>query len=444
MTDVASAPVVEETGLVRAFGVRALAANTINSIVGSGIFVLPALMAATLGAAAISAYLVCSLAACLLALTFGEAGSRVSTPGGTYAYIDTAFGPFIGFLAGVLFWFSQTISSGAVAVVCVGSLGALAPSRAAPVPRAVLLIALYAALAVLNIRGVRTGIRIVESLTVAKLIPLLLLVVVGAFFVHPVNLAWTSTPSIKQVGAASLLLIFAFQGVENALTSSGEVINPSRTVPRAILLGLAGVSLLYISIHLVAQGVLGPALSADQAAPLAAVAKRAFGPVGAVLLAAAAAISAFGYVAGDVLTSPRVLFAFGQDRFLPRIFGTVNQRHHSPAIAIVVHSAACCAFALTGSFRSLAILSTVSMLLIYLGCCFAAIELRRRNVVADGPPFTLPGGPTIPLLASGVVIWMLTSASRMEYISVGVALVVATVLYFVRQNLVAARAEPAV
>ncbi|MEO8945256.1 MAG: APC family permease [Gemmatimonadaceae bacterium] len=431
-TSVAEASVTE-TGLVRVIGVRGLAANTLNNMVGSGIFVLPAVIAATLGAAAIIAYVICAIAAGLIALVFAEAGSRVSAPGGTYAYIETAFGPFPGFLAGVLFWFgSQMISSAAIATVFVGSLAALMPALGAPVLRALVLILLYVVLAALNIRGVRTGINIVETFTAAKLLPLVLLVVAGAFFVRPAHLAWTFTPTFSQIGTASLLLVFAFMGTEGALTSSGEVRDPARTVPRAVLLALIMVSVLYIALQLVAQGVLGPDLARDQTAPLVAVAQRAFGSYGGALLVVAAAVSAFGFISGDMLATPRVLFAFGRDGFLPRKFGTVNARHHSPAIAIVAHATACCAFAITGTFRSLVILSTVATLLIYLACCFSSIELRRRNIHADGPPFRLRGGPTIPLLAAGVVIWMLTSASRVEYTSVAMVLVVATVLYFIR------------
>ncbi len=381
MADEATTPPVAESGLVRAIGVRGLTANTVNNIVGSGIFVLPAIVAATLGAAAIIAYVICAFAAALIALVFAEAGSRVSAPGGTYAYIETAFGPFVGFLTGVLFWFgSQVISSAAIAMVFVGSLGALMPSLVSPLPRAAVLLLLYAVLAALNIRGVRTGVRVVEVITVAKLLPLVALAIVGVFFIHPVNLVWTGIPSLAQIGTASLLLIFAFQGTEGALTSSGEVRDPSRTVPRAILLALLAVSVLYIAIQLVAQGVLGAALASDQTAPLVAVAQRTFGSTGAALLAVAAAVSAFGFVSGDMLATPRVLFAFGRDGFLPSAFGTVHKKYHSPTLAIIAHAAACCAFAITGTFRSLVILSTVAVLLIYLGCCFAVLVLRRRDV----------------------------------------------------------------
>ena len=423
---------VADTGLIRAIGVRGLSANVVNNVVGSGIFVLPGVVAATMGASAIVAYFVCAIAIGLIGLTFSEAGSRVSAPGGTYAYAEAAFGPYIGFLSGVLFWLSQFVASAAIATVFAGSIAAVAPSLGGFLPRAVILVVLYGGLAVVNIRGVRTGMDIVEVITAAKLLPLILLVLVGAFFITPAHLAWKSMPTFAQIGSTSLLLIFAFTGVEGALTSSGEVKDPSRTVPRAILIGLGAVSLLYIAIQLVAQGVLGPDLALNQDAPLVAVAARAFGPAGRILLGIGAAISTFGYVSGDILTTPRLLFAFARDGFLPRQLATVHPRFHSPTVAIVVYATLCCVLAITGSFRTLVILSTVSILMVYLLTCVASIRLTRLDVRDVGAPFVLPGGPAIPLISCGVVVWMLTSASRREFISVAVAMVVASVLYMIR------------
>ena len=423
---------VADTGLIRAIGLRGLSANVVNNVVGSGIFVLPAIIAATLGASAIIAYVICAIAIGLIGLTFSEAGSRVSAPGGTYAYAEAAFGPFVGFLSGVLFWLSQFVASAAIATVFAGSIAAVAPSLGGILPRTVILVILYGGLAVINIRGVRTGMDMVEVITAAKLLPLILLALVGAFFITPAHLAWKFMPTFAQIGSASLLLIFAFTGVEGALTSSGEVKNPSRTVPRAIMIGLGAVSLLYIAIQLVAQGVLGPDLALNQDAPLVAVAARAFGPSGRILLGVGAAISTFGYVSGDILTTPRLLFAFARDGFLPKQLATVHPRFHSPAVAIVVYATLCCLLAITGSFRTLVILSTVSILIVYLVTCLASIRLTRLDVRDVGAPFLLPGGPVIPLISCAVVVWMLTSASRREYISVAVAIVVASVLYVIR------------
>ena len=424
---------MEDDGLVRAIGVRALAANIVNNVVGSGIFVLPGVVAAVLGSAAVAAYLVCAGAIGLVALCLAEAGSRVPESGGTYAYAERAFGPYVGSLAGMLFWFGgQVVSSAAIATVIVDSAAALVPALSGAIVRGALLVAIYAGFAIVNIRGVRRGVRVMEILTGAKLLPLVLLVVVGMFAVHWRNLVWTYVPSTHDVARGALLLIFAFVGTEGALSSSGEVREPSRTVPRAVLLGLSAVALLYTGLQVVSQGVLGADLATNTSAPLAAVAERAIGGAGRSFLLAAAIVSAFSYLSGDLLASPRLLFAFGRDGLLPSKLASVHPRFRTPHIAIIAHAVSCCVIALTGELQSLVILSVVAVLFVYLACCLGVLELRRRGVQADGAPFRIAGGPVVPLLASGVVVWLLTTASWREYAAVGGVLVVTSVLFVAR------------
>jgi APA family basic amino acid/polyamine antiporter len=251
----------EAPTLVRALGVRALAANIVNSIVGSGIFVLPAVVAGILGPAAMLAYLICAALVALFGLCFAEIGSRVHVSGGAYAYVEAAFGPYVGFSAGLLLGCAEMAASAAVATIFVGSLSALLPGGGGSRARAVMLVLLYGALAIVNVRGVRTGARLMELITAAKLVPLVLLIVAGLFVLHPAYLKWSGIPPLADIGRASLVLMFAFTGVEGPLTSSGEVRNPARTVPRAVLLGLSTVALLYAGLQIVSQGVLGPALA---------------------------------------------------------------------------------------------------------------------------------------------------------------------------------------
>ena len=211
--------------LVRALGVRALAANIVNTIVGSGIFVLPAVVAAILGPAAVIAYIICAALVALLGLCFAEVGSRVHVSGGAYAYVEAAFGQYVGFSAGLLLGCAEMVASAAVATIFVGSLTALLPGGVGAVSRAALLLLLYAGLAIINVRGVRSGARLMELLTASKLIPLTLLVVAGMFVLHPAYLKWTGVPPLSDIGRASLVLMFAFTGVEGPLTSSGVVSN---------------------------------------------------------------------------------------------------------------------------------------------------------------------------------------------------------------------------
>jgi len=428
-------PVAADGELVRAIGVRALAANIVNNVVGSGIFVLPGVVAAVLGTAAVAAYLVCAGAIGLVALCLAEAGSRVPESGGTYAYAERAFGPYVGSLAGMLFWFgAQVVSSAAIATVIVDSVAALVPALAHPIVRGTLLVAIYAGFAIVNIRGVRRGVRVMEILTGAKLLPLVALVVAGAFAVHWRNLVWTYVPEAHDVARGALLLIFAFVGTEGALSSSGEVREPARTVPRAVLLALSAVALLYTGLQVVSQGVLGADLATNTSTPLAAVAERAVGGAGRSFLLAAAIVSAISYLSGDLLASPRLLFAFGRDGLLPSGLARVHPRFRTPHIAIIAHASCCCVIALTGTLQSLVLLSVVAVLFVYLACCLGVLELRRRGVVGESPPFRIAGGPLVPLLASAVVVWLLTTATRREYTSVAVVLLVTTLLFLLRRR----------
>jgi APA family basic amino acid/polyamine antiporter len=420
--------------LVRALGVRALAANIVNTIVGSGIFVLPAIVAAILGPAAVIAYIVCAALVALFGLCFAEVGSRVHATGGAYAYVEAAFGQYVGFSAGLLLGCAEMVASAAVATIFVGSVIAFLPGGGGSVTRAALVILLYAVLAIVNVRGVRTGARLMELLTASKLLPLALLVLAGMFVLHPSYLKWTSIPPLEDIGRASLVLMFAFTGVEGPLTSSGEVKNPSYTVPRALLLSLSTVALLYAGLQIVSQGVLGPTLATITDAPLGAVAEHALGSPGRTLILVAAIVSALGYVSGDMLASPRLLFAFGRDGLLPARLGAVHARFRTPHIAIIAYAALSCAVALSGSFRVLAVLSAVGILGVDLACCLAVRELRRRDVRAEGAPFRVGGGPIVPLLACAVVIWLLTSARGVEFLATAGVLVIAALLFLLRRR----------
>lgn len=431
-TSLASTASPDEPTLVRALGVRALAANIVNTIVGSGIFVLPAAVAAILGPAAIVAYIICAALVALLGLCFAEIGSRVHVSGGAYAYVEAAFGPYVGFSAGLLLGCAEMVASAAVATIFVGSLVALLPGGGGAALRGTLLIVLYAAIATVNVRGVHAGARLMELITAAKLIPLAVLVIAGMFALHPAYLKWSTVPPIADIGRAALVLMFAFTGVEGPLTSSGEVKNPARTVPRALLLGLSAVALLYAGLQVVSQGVLGPGLATATDAPLGAVAEQALGGPGRTTILVAAIVSTLGYVSGDMLASPRLLFAFARDGLLPAPLRAVHPRFRTPHVAIIVYAALSCAVALSGSFRVLAVLSAFGILLVDLACCLSVLELRRRDVRAEGAPFRAPGGPIIPGLASAVVIWLLASAPITEFLAVGAVLIVSAALYVLR------------
>jgi len=424
--------------LERRIGVRALALTTFSLTVGSGIFGLPAPVAAILGPQAIAAYLVCAALFALLGLCMAEAGSGVGRAGGPYAYADEAFGPFVGWIAATLLWFANCVlSSAAVANLVADTIATVAPIFGGTAARSALLLALYATLAGVNVRGSRLGVGLSEAAAVTKAIPLVALVIGGAFFATTDHLRWTGMPAPGRVAEASALLFFAFMGMEGALCASGEVRDPQRTVPRAIFVSLAMVSALYIAIQLVAQGLLGAALAKTDV-PLVAAATVAFGPYGGSLLVFATLLSAGGYFASDMLASPRTLYALGRDGQLPRGLSRVHPRFGTPANAIVAYATMSAGLALSGTFRQLALVSSAGTLLLYLICCLGVLRLRARRTTPAGS-FRAPFGPLVPLLAAAVIVWLLASLRGLELGATIGLVAIAAVTFLVRGRLAARR-----
>jgi basic amino acid/polyamine antiporter, APA family len=422
--------VTKDEGLIRAVGVRGLTAGMINYMIGAGIFVLPATVAARVGGAAPLVYVICAIAMGTIVLCFADAGSRVSLSGGTYAYAEVAFGPFIGFVVAMTLWVSTILASAAVANIFVDTLSQISPWFGNPIIRRGTIILVYAVLAAINVRGVKIGSAVVQTVTAAKLTPLLILIGLGLFAINAGNLAWTGMPPAREIARTAVILTFAFIGIESALTPSGEVREPARTVPRALFAALVLVTLIYMGIQIVTQGVLGAELATNTKAPLAETAKRLLGSGGQMLVILGAAISTLGYVAGDVLAAPRGIYALGRDRLLPAAIGAVHQRYRTPHVAILVHTVFCLVFALSGTFENLAVLSVITTLIVYLICCLATIQLQRRDIRDGGAiPFKVPGGPVIPVIASAIVVWLMTASTMYEVLAMGAMLVVETVLF---------------
>ena len=421
--------------LVRGIGIPALTANIINSTIGAGIFVLPALVAKGLGPAAPLAFIACALAMILFVTCFAIAGSRVSLTGGLYAYVEVAFGRYVGFLAGALYCLTAICAVAGVVNVFVNSIAGIMPFLGNPIARIVVIALVYGILVFINLRGVREGAGAVTVVTLAKLVPILLFLCAGIFFIHPANVGWPAWPGSKSLGDSVVLLMFAFVGIEVALIPSGEVKNPTRTVPRSAYLALVITTIIYIMIQLVAQGTLGADLANYKDAPLAEAAAKFLGDIGRTTLLAGATISAFGFVTSDILSSPRMIFAFGRDGVLPAWFAHVHSRYRSPDVAIITYAVLAFALSITGTFEQLAVLSNVAVLLMYLLCCAACWFLVQRDVRADGLPFNFPGMKIIPALAIIAIVWILAHATVWEFEVNAIVLGVASLLYFIRVKL---------
>ncbi len=428
-------------GLVRAVGVFGLAASIFNVTVGGGIFRLPSGAAAAAGTAAPFVYLICAAVIGCVVLCFAEAGSRVPLTGGPYAYVEAVFGRYIGFMAGVLLWMIGTTAVAGVASAFAEGLGALLgmPSLRNPI-----IVVAFVGLALVNIRGVRQGTRLIVVLSVAKLLPLLVFVGVGAFFIQPANLVVEHMPAPSSLARAAIILIFAFSGCESALVPSGEVKDPARTVPRALAIAMIGVTLLYLAVHLVAAGLLGDRLATVKTAPLAFAAEQFLGTPGRLLLLIGATISMFGYVSGMTLAAPRALWKFAQDGLLPRAIGAIHPAYRTPHVAIVVQTTLVAFLAIFNSFEQLAVISNLAALLLYAGCAVATMILRKRGVREEGTiPFAVPGGPVIPIVTVLLIGWLLTSITLEEWTVLAATLGLASLFFVIARRTLTPMTAPA-
>jgi APA family basic amino acid/polyamine antiporter len=433
-TPAAAARQSSESSLLRTIGPLALAAGIVNVTIGGGIFRLPADMAATLGTMAPLAYLLCAVAMGLIVLCMAEAGSRVALTGGPYAYVEVAFGPLVGVIAGFLLWMLLTFAMAAVATVLVANLGALVPAVSSRLAGAIVLVGIYTAFAVVNVMGVERGSRLNTVLTVAKIFPLLLLAVGGLAVAGGDAPVTATAPDMATLARSSILLIFAYAGIEAALVPGGEVRDPARTVPRALFMAMIAITLLYASLQYVALEILGDRLAESKTAPLAEAAGAAFGGWARQLLLVGAVVSMLGHAGAMILATPRLLFALGRDGFLPAALARTHPTYRSPATAILVQCLLVLILAITSTFEQLAILANLSTLVLYGMCCVAAWELRRRDVRAGGTPFRVPMPTVVIVLALLAIAWMLTSVTPREWLAFAVAMGAGVLMFVLRRR----------
>ncbi|WJJ98031.1 APC family permease [Algibacter luteus] len=421
----------KEEGLKRRVGVLGLSANIVNIIIGSGIFVLPAIVASYMGASSIIAYLFCGLLMAMIMLCFAEAGSKVTNTGGPYTYIETAFGDYAGFIAGFFAIGSNLFADAAVSNALVNVIGSAYPIFAEGLPRFVFLFILFYGMVYINVIGLKQGIGLVKFNTLMKLIPLLLLIVIGFKDVSISNLYFENMPSIKTLGETSLILFFAFQGCETGIIVGGEVINPKRTIPRAILISITTVVVVYVLIQTVSQGVMGSDLPDFKAAPLAETAKVVMGSFGYTLLIIGAVISMFGYMSGTILNSPRIVYALSRDNVIPiKALSKIHKSFATPYVAIIVYATIGFILAISGSFEQLAVIASSSMLILYLGVALSVIKLRKSEKDSyEG--FKIPGGWTVPIVAIATILYFLSNLSTNEMAVTGIVISILSLIFLI-------------
>ncbi len=424
-----------EPTLRRALSRWDLTAIGVNQVIGAAVFLMPSRVAALVGNWSPFAFLAVGFASFLVALCFAEVGSRFEGTGGPFLYARAAFGRFVAFEVGWMQWFTRVASYASVANGVVLAIGYYQPAMTAGWNRALVLTGLVGALTFINVRGIRLSAWTVDLLTIGKLAPLAIFIVVGMFFLEPARLSFLPPISLGQASAAVLLLIFAFGGYEVVPVPAGEANVPRHHVPFALISTVVAVTVIMTLAQVVAMGT--HADIAASATPLADAAFLFLGGAGALMMSLGSIISMMGNTAGQVLTSSRMLFALAEHGDLPRFFGRVHRVYRTPANAVLFTSAVVLVLALSGSFVWLAIASAVSRLVIYASSCAATLILRRPRFIGRVKPatFVIPLGPVVPVLALLVLAGVVAAASVEQLVGGLGALAAGAAFFFIHCRL---------
>lgn len=420
-----------QNSLRRELGRRDLTAIGINQVIGGSVFALAAGLALNTGSWAPWMIAAIAVASLLIALSFAEVASRFDGTGGSYLYTRAAFGRFAAFEVGWMMWFTRAASWASVINVLVEALGRYRPELLGPIARPVFMAVLIALIGWINIRGIRQSSLVVNVLTVAKLLPLIIFAVIGIFYVDWGSFGAPAAVTPAQLATGALLVVFAFGGYEVVPVVGGEAKNPRRDIPFALIMTIAIVAAITVLTQIVAFGTL-PGIATSKT-PLADSAVVFMGAAGAVMITVGAVFSTSGNNMGQALSGSRNLFALAEQGDLPKWFGYVHPSYRTPVNAILVTSGVGLVLAVTGSFVTMAAASAISRLLVYVMTCASMIRLRAARFRGHIQPatFVVPGGPVIPSLAILIALTILFGANRTQLISGTWALVAGAALYFV-------------
>jgi amino acid transporter len=421
-----------EEKLPRNLGLWGIWMLVVNGLIGAGIFGLPSGAAAFAGEYSVLVYAFCALLILPIILCFAELGSYFRGTGGPIRYGTLAFGPFVGFQGGWLYYLARLISFSANTVLLTDSIAYFIAGAGTGTGRIISLAVICVGLSVINVLGSIESIRSMTLFTIIKFAVLILLPLGGFILLgsEVIPSFESPIPASDNLGAAALLLIYAFVGFEGAVVPAGEAKRPERDMPLGLLLGLAVVAVLYMVIQLVSQAAV-PDL-ANSKTPLLDVSASLFGPVGAIVLMVGVAASVLANLVSSMFSATRVTYALSLEKSLPRWFGEVHSRYLTPANSVVFFGIAAFLLAAFGSFKVLAAMTVLSRLFLY-GMSCAAIPKLRPQFRGEGR-FILKGGYLIPVLGIGACLWLMLQVSSQSIWMTAIFVGIGSFLYWVRKR----------
>ena len=413
------------------FGLFSIILLGINAIIGTGIFLLPNRAYAEVGVNSIFVIIFDALLVISIALCFAEMGGMYKNNGGPYIYAKEAFGGFVGFEVGIMKWAIAIIAWAAMAMGFPTALGAVWAPAQNPIVQKVIAVSIIILLGIMNIMGVKVSKIMNNIVTTGKLLPLILFVTVGIFFIKGHNFTNPVAESGEVVlkgtfGSAALLIFYAFTGFESIGVAAGDMDNAKKNVPLAICVVLVLVAIIYTLIQVNSIGILGPELAATET-PVATASEAFLGKWGGALVTAGTLISIGGINIASSFLTPRSGVAMSDENQLPSIISKRNSKD-VPYVAVIISCVLTALITLTGSFTTLAAISVVSRFAQYIPTCLAVPVMRKKAPDMERG-FIIPFGPVIPVVAIAVSIWLLTNSDLKRIIFGLGGLVIGAVIY---------------
>lgn len=416
-----------DVGLVRGIRRWDLVAIAINGIIGAGIFGLPSKVFFLIGPYSIIAFVACAVIVAMIILCFAEVGSRFDDTGGPYLYAREAFNPAVAFEIGWLIWLARITAFAANANLLINYIGYFWTSASDTFWRTSVIVAVVVVLFLINVLGIRQAAIVSNVFTVGKLVPIIIFIGAGLFFLNPQAFTPGPTPQSWYFSQSVLLLIYAFTGFEMATIPAGEVREPQRNLPRALIIAILVVATLYILIQIVCVGTL-PGLGNSQK-PLADAGTQFLGTAGGAIISAGAIISITGNLNILMLSGSRLPFAMAEQKQLPAFIGSVHRSFFTPWVAILLTAGLMLFLTLKSSFVAALTISTIARLVTYGATCLA-LPIFRRRTNAPAAAFHLPGGTIIAVLSLLLIVWLLLHATLQEALAAAIAGAVGLAIYF--------------
>jgi amino acid transporter len=400
-----------DADLVRGIRRWDLVAIAINGIIGAGIFGLPSKVYSLIGTYSIIAFVACAIVVALIIVCFAEVSSRFEETGGPYLYAREAFPPAVAFEVGWLIWLARVTAFAANCNLMINYLSYFWLPATTPFWRASMIALVVVVLSVINLLGIRQAAIVSNAFTIGKLVPIILFIAAGLFFLNPQAYEFGPSPTAGAFSQSVLLLVYAFTGFEMATIPAGEVRDPKKSLPRALLIAIVVVAILYIMIQIVCVGTL-PGLAQSQK-PLADAGSQFLGTAGGAIISAGAIISITGNLNILLLSGSRLPFAMAEQEQLPAFVGSIHRKFFTPWVSILITAGLMLFLTLKSSFVAALTISTIARLVTYAATCIALPVFRARSEM-PAPAFRLPGGTVVAILCLVLIVWLLMNSTLAE------------------------------